>query len=104
MLSNPDLSPEASINHWILLILTFHFILVHVSGTMHGPDDEDFDDWIDDLYGFMHMINTPPHLTPRISPSLYQTLLISSLFPHLIHHLPMPMYLDYSRRSSMMLE
>src|SRR6267154_2498718 len=78
MLSNPDLSPGASINRWILSILTFHFILVHVPGTMHGPDgllrrrprpgdepepdDEDFDDWIDDLYGFMHMINASPHL------------------------------------------
>src|SRR5882762_1708290 len=74
MLNNPDLSPGASINCWILLILTFHFILIHISGTMHGldgmsqcrpqpgnvpePDDKDFDDWIDDLYGFMHMINT----------------------------------------------
>jgi hypothetical protein len=38
MLSNPDLSPGASINHWILSILTFHFILVHVPGTMHRPD------------------------------------------------------------------
>jgi hypothetical protein len=78
MLSNPDLSPGASINHWILSILTFHFILVHVPGTMHGPDsllrccpqpgnvpdpdDEDFNDWIDDLYGFIHMINTSSHL------------------------------------------
>jgi len=81
MLSNPDLSPGASINRWILSILTFHFILVHVPGTMHGPDglsrrrpqpgdepepdDEDFDDWIDDLYGFMHMINASPHLATR---------------------------------------
>jgi hypothetical protein len=78
MLSNPDLSPGASINRWILAILTFHFILVHVPSTMHrpdglsqrrpqpgnipDPDDEGFDDWIDDLYGFMHMINASPHL------------------------------------------
>ena len=38
MLANPDLSPSASINLWILSILTFHFDLVHVPGTMHGPD------------------------------------------------------------------
>ena len=38
MLANPDLSPSTSINHWILSILTFHFDLVHVPGTMHGPD------------------------------------------------------------------
>jgi hypothetical protein len=73
MLNNPDIVPSASINRWILAILTFHFKLVHVAGTSHGPDglsrrppqpgddppieDEHFDDWIDNLYGFMHMIN-----------------------------------------------
>jgi len=30
MLANPDLQPGASINRWILAILTFHFVLVHV--------------------------------------------------------------------------
>ena len=59
MLANPDLNPGASINRWILSILTFHFVLIHVPGTMHGPDglsrhrpqpgdepepDDDFDD------------------------------------------------------------
>jgi hypothetical protein len=72
MLVNPDLEPTASINRWILAILTFHFVLVHVAGTMHGSDglshhrpqpgdlpepEDDFDDWIDDLYSLMHMIN-----------------------------------------------
>ena len=38
MLAKPDLSPSASINHWILTILTFHFELIHVPGTMHSPD------------------------------------------------------------------
>src|SRR5713226_4601894 len=73
MLANPDLQPSASINRWILAILPFHFTLVPVPGTMHGPDglsrrppqigdkveqEDDFDDWIDNLYGFMHMINS----------------------------------------------
>jgi hypothetical protein len=73
MLANPDLHPGASINRWILAILTFHFFLIHVPGTHHGPDGmsrrhpqpgdepnppDDIDDWIDELYGFMHMINT----------------------------------------------
>jgi hypothetical protein len=73
MLANPDLDPSATINRWIMAILMFHFILVHVPGTMHGPDgmsrrktqpgdkpepDDDFDDWIDEMYGFMHMINS----------------------------------------------
>jgi hypothetical protein len=38
MLQNPDIAPSVSINRWILAILTFHFELVHVPGTMHGPD------------------------------------------------------------------
>ena len=76
MLANPDLDPSASINRWILAILTFHFTLVHVPGTMHGPDGlsrrvpqpgdepeppDDFDDWVDNLYGLMHMINNEAH-------------------------------------------
>ena len=73
MLANPDIQPSASINRWIVAILTFHFELVHVKGTFHGPDglsrrprqpgdpepvdDEDeFDDWIDQLHGFVHII------------------------------------------------
>jgi hypothetical protein len=38
MLSNPDIQQSASINRWILSILTFHFDLVHVKGMFHGPD------------------------------------------------------------------
>ena len=72
MLAKPDLSPSASINRWILAILTFHFELVHIPGTMHGldglsrrppqpgdkPESDVDDDWINQLYGFMHMINS----------------------------------------------
>src|SRR3979490_1850188 len=82
MLANPDISPSASINRWIVAILTFHFELVHVAGSHHAPDglsqrprqhdntaeddDEDeFDDWIDRLYGFVHQINV---ICPRITP------------------------------------
>ena len=75
MLSNPDIAPSASINRWILSILMFHFTLVHVPGSQHGPDglsrrrpqpgdeeepEDDFDDWIDQVNGFMHFINPPP--------------------------------------------
>lgn len=38
MLANPDIMPSTSINHWIVSILSFHFTLVHVAGTHHGPD------------------------------------------------------------------
>jgi hypothetical protein len=74
MLSNPNISPSASINWWIVAILTFHFDLIHVPGTHHGPDglsrwprqvgddedrddEEDFVDWIDQLHRFLHQIN-----------------------------------------------
>ncbi|KAI0953803.1 hypothetical protein AcV7_007228 [Taiwanofungus camphoratus] len=78
MLKNPDITPSASINRWIVAILTFHFTIVHVPSTMHGPDglsrrtpqpgdavveeiDEDFDDWIDHMHSFVHQILPPPH-------------------------------------------
>jgi hypothetical protein len=66
-------------------ILTFHFTLVHIPGSSHGPDglsrrprqpddppiddDEEFEDWIDQLHGFIHIINDPPQTTllPRVS-------------------------------------
>jgi RNase H-like domain found in reverse transcriptase len=38
MLSNPDIQPSTSINHWLVSILMFHFTLVHVKGIVHGPD------------------------------------------------------------------
>ena len=74
MLNNPDIAPSASVNRWIVSILTFHFDLRHVPGKQHGPDGlsrrppqpgdvsdedhpEDFDNWVDNLYGFMHMLN-----------------------------------------------
>jgi hypothetical protein len=80
MLNNPDIAPSASVNQWIVSILTFHFELQHVPGKSHGPDGlsqrppqpdddsdddksneeaEEFEDWIDNLYGFTHMINNP---------------------------------------------
>jgi hypothetical protein len=81
MLANPDLNPSAAINRWILAILTFHFELIPIPGTSHGPDgmshqvpqpgdeelesSEDFDNWIDNLYRFMHMINL-------VAPSSYK--------------------------------
>ena len=84
MLANPDIAPSASINRWIVSILTFQFELVHVPGTHHGPDglsrrprqpdddpedpDDEFDDWIDNLHGFMHFIQ--PSITPPTLPSL----------------------------------
>ncbi len=76
MLNNPNIAPSASINRWIISILTFHFELRHIPGTQHGPDGlsqhppqpsdlsdeenlEDFDDWVDNLYRFIHLLNPP---------------------------------------------
>ncbi len=33
MLKNPDITPSAVVNRWIIGILSFHFILVHVPGS-----------------------------------------------------------------------
>jgi Integrase zinc binding domain/RNase H-like domain found in reverse transcriptase len=75
MLQNPDIAPSASINRWIVSILMFHFTLVHVPGTHHGPDglsrrrpqpgdeeepQDDFEDWIDNVNGFLHFLNPHP--------------------------------------------
>ena len=75
MLTNPDIAPSASINRWIVSILMFHFTLVHVPGLYHGPDglsrcrpqlgdqeepEDDFEDWIDNVNGFIHLINPSP--------------------------------------------
>ena len=76
MLVNPDIQPSASVNCWIVAILTFHFDLVHVKGTYHGPDglshhpaqpgnvpdegEDDFEDWIDQMHGFVHIIQDLP--------------------------------------------
>lgn len=64
------------------MILTFHFELVPVPGTKHGPDGlsrrvlqpgnapdppNNVDDWINDLYGLMHMINPVPSHRPQQS-------------------------------------
>jgi len=72
MLNNPNIQPNAIINRWIAGILLFDFMLKHVPGASHGPDrlprcpaqpndepepTDDYEDWIDKLYGFMHMIN-----------------------------------------------
>jgi hypothetical protein len=95
MLFNPDISPSTSINLWIVAILTFHFDLVHVPGTHHGPnglsrrpwqdgdeedrdDKEDFADWIDQLHGFMHQINVVDTHLPPTSDSL------PFPFPHIL--------------------
>jgi hypothetical protein len=72
MLKNPDIAPNATINCWIVSILTFHFTLVHVPGSHHGPDGlsrrptqidddiddpSDFEDWIDQVHDLIHIIN-----------------------------------------------
>lgn len=73
MLLNPDIAPSTSINRWFVSILMFHFTLVHITGTHHGPDgllrrpaqdgdeaiddEEEFGDWIDQLHSFVHQIN-----------------------------------------------
>jgi hypothetical protein len=67
MLKNPDIQPNATINHWIAAILLFNFEIEHTPGITHVPDglsrrrpapedpeeDDDVDEWIDRACGFM---------------------------------------------------
>jgi hypothetical protein len=77
MLKNLDIMPNATINHWIISILTFHFTLIHVPSSHHSPDGlsqcptqidddiddpSDFEDWIDQVHDLLHIINPyQPH-------------------------------------------
>ena len=87
MLANPDIAPSAGINRWILSTLMFHFTLVHVPGTHHGPDglsqwqpqpgneeeqEDDFDNWVDQVNRFMHFVNVLPsqHLAITAAPPM----------------------------------
>ncbi|OBZ79949.1 Transposon Tf2-9 polyprotein [Grifola frondosa] len=104
MLQNPDIAPSASINRWIVAILTFHFTLVHVPGTNHGPDglsrrprqpddedepEDDFEDWIDRIHGFAHLVN--PHPTQKVTrDSLASIYTIDEPHPHSQHSSQVP--------------
>ena len=106
MLNNPDIAQSASVNRWIVSILTFHFKLQHVPGKHHEPDrlsccpprpdndtdkeedsedKEEFEDWIDNLYGFTHMINHPI-CAPR-SEKFVHVLALEPTFSH-AHDVP----------------
>ncbi|KNZ76979.1 hypothetical protein J132_10325 [Termitomyces sp. J132] len=85
MLQNPDIQPSTSMNCWIMAILMFHFELVHVKGTFHGPDglsqcppqsgsppvdnsnNSIYEDWIDRLHGFIHQVQLPLPLLCQVS-------------------------------------
>ncbi len=73
MLKNPDITPSAAVNRWIIGILSFHFVLVHVPGSKHGPDglsrrppqlgdppppEDGMEDFLHTHYGLMHFINS----------------------------------------------
>jgi hypothetical protein len=77
MLNNPDIQPNATINRWIAGILLFDFKLVHVPAIHHTaadglshrlpapedpPETDDFEEWIDDSYGFSWSLLTGDRL------------------------------------------
>ena len=105
MLTHPDLAPSASMNRWIIGIQMFHFELVHVPGIQHGPDglsrrplqpddmpeppEDDFEDWIDRVYGFVHHINPhPAAYTQRETLSVFTQTENVSRTSAVIPHLP----------------
>jgi hypothetical protein len=67
IINNPDLQPNMTINQWIVGILLFSFMLVHVPATMHTgtnslsrrqptkediAEEDDNEDWLDHSYSF----------------------------------------------------
>ena len=97
MLQNPDIQPTASINRWILGILMFHFTLVHVPGSLHGPDglsrrprqpgdpeeeeDDDFEDWIDRVHNFMHFIHPIPYIQQPVTYNVFANTAVAAPDP-----------------------
>jgi hypothetical protein len=102
MLNNPDVAPSASVDWWIISIQTFHFELRHIPGKHHRPNGlshrppqpednsnneeskeeaEEFEDWIDDLYSFAHMIN--PLVVAPNSEQLVHILASEHTYSHL---------------------
>ncbi|KAG6899354.1 hypothetical protein C0995_006205 [Termitomyces sp. Mi166 len=79
----------------------FHFELVHVKGVFHGPDslsrrprqpddpdpdtsdNEIYEDWVDQMYGFMHLIQLLPPFIHLNAPK-------NVLLPALIPYIPAP--------------
>jgi len=67
MINNLNIQPNATINHWISVILLFDFQLCHIPEHAHGPDglsqqpsapknpkdDDDYKDWINTANSFM---------------------------------------------------
>ncbi|THH06591.1 hypothetical protein EW146_g9566 [Bondarzewia mesenterica] len=109
MLANPDLEPSTSINHWILSILTFHFTLIHIPGTLHTPDglshhppqpgdiaepSDDFDDWVNNVYGFLHLINSPSTSSPTAILPTYPNNIAIDADPQDIMPIPTISYSD----------
>jgi len=97
MLNEPDLQPNAAINHWIQGILMFHFTLIHVPATkFKGPDAlsrrplgegeeiiSDDDEWLDNIalftgvsqapYREKNLRKVPIRYNPQTLPSVFAT-------------------------------
>ena len=73
----------------------FHFTLIHVPRSHHTPDglsrrqpqpgdkeepEDDFEDWIDNVNGFLHFINPHPSYNKLITHTLPITSYIHSYF------------------------
>ncbi|KAG6882765.1 hypothetical protein C0995_013813, partial [Termitomyces sp. Mi166 len=107
------MQPSASINRWIVAILMFHFELVHVKGVFHGPDslshrlrqpddpdpdnsdNEIYEDWVDRMYGFMHLIQPLP---PFIHLSAPKNILLPAIIPYI--PAPKPMTFQFKPEQS----
>ncbi len=77
--TDPRHGAIGDMNRWIVGINMFHFDLVHIPGEHHMPnglsrrpaqpgdvpaedDKDEFEDWIDSIYGFLNIVLPPPYL------------------------------------------
>ncbi|THH15836.1 hypothetical protein EW146_g4706 [Bondarzewia mesenterica] len=93
----------------ILSILTFYFTLVHIPGTLHTPDglsrcspqpgniaepSDDFDDWVNNVYGFLHLINLPSTSSPIAILPIYPNNIVIDADPQDTTPIPTISYSD----------
>ena len=111
MINNPDLTPNATINQWIAGILLFHFTLRHIPADRHTgpnglshqppseddpPDQDDFEDWLDDSYSFCITLLNDQTSPPAAGPAAIHTCPNTPYFPSLVSSPPdTPLLLPY---------
>ena len=115
MINNPDLTPNATINRWIAGILLFHFTLHHIPADHHTgpdglsrqppsendpPDQDNFEDWLDDSYSFCITLLNDRTSPPTAGPAAVHTCPNTPYLPPLVSSPPDTCYSSIRLTSS----